>query len=195
MAIHKPALSVKEARRLAVVRSSASQQMANAPADGERTATGATSTSPLVEVSLPPRKQAAAHKPASTPQAAIARPKKIQVFVSAYIPAPKVSPVFDILSRQYPPHKSLQMILRRALADYEEMLEDGSFQQEPDSYALEAPTGSMLVQTSHMMPKVLLTLARAHFDPLGLESSRAFGLKLATAALAAFFSREVKRRS
>jgi hypothetical protein len=44
-----------------------------------------------------------------------------------------------------------------------------------------------------MMPVTLLTLARAHFDPLGLESTRAFGLKLATTALAAFFAREVRR--
>jgi hypothetical protein len=114
------------------------------------------------------------------------------VFISAYFPAPSFSPVFDILIRQYAPQKALQMILRRALADYEDMLEDGSFRNAGTFYA-PAPLAPLLVQTSHMMPKPLLTLARAHFDPLGLESTRAFGLKLATAALAAFFAAEGRR--
>jgi hypothetical protein len=193
MAIHKPALSVKEARRLAVVRSAASDLMAKTP-DGQ-TASAAGSSGSAEAIPLPvirpaPKKTAPAARPA---QAAGVRPKKVQVFVSAMVPAAKTSPVFDVLSRQYPPQKSLQMIMRRALDDYEEMLADGSFSGQPETYEQEANPGPTLVQTSHMMPVTLLTLARAHFDPLGLESTRAFGLKLATAALAAFFSREVRR--
>jgi hypothetical protein len=40
---------------------------------------------------------------------------------------------------------------------------------------------------------MLLNRARAYFDPLGFESNRAFGRKLACAALAAFFAAEAKR--
>jgi hypothetical protein len=86
------------------------------------------------------------------------------------------------------------MILRRALDDYEQMLENTAFQ---DTAAIYAPdeTGAAgsIVQTSRMMPMGLVAIARAHFDPLGLESTRAFGRKLATAALAAFFAREGKQ--
>ncbi len=119
---------------------------------------------------------------------------KVQVFVSALVPAAGVSQVFEILLQQYPPNKALQMILRRALDDYEELLADGSFLYQPETYNTEETVASgALVQTSHMMPKALLNLARAHFDPLGLESARAFGFKLATAALAVFFARETGR--
>lgn len=115
---------------------------------------------------------------------------KTQVFVSAPLPAVGVSSAFEILLQQYPPNKALQMILRRALDDYEQMLADGSFQKVAIGYPADATTPAKLVQTSHMMRQPLLALARAHFDPLGLESARAFGLKLATAALTVYFSRE-----
>jgi hypothetical protein len=105
-----------------------------------------------------------------------------------------VSPVFETLCRQYSPQKALQMILRRALDDYEQMLEDGTFQKSPATYATnEDGAAETIMQTSSMMPKPLLAIARAHFDPLGLESTRAFGRKLATAALAAFFAAEPRR--
>jgi hypothetical protein len=116
---------------------------------------------------------------------------RIQVFVSANVPAPGVSASFDLLSRQYPPEKALQMILRRALDDYEDRLADGTFQNLPDSYASD---GKLVVQTSRIMPKDLVEVSRSHFDPLGFESTRAFGLKLASAALASFFAAEKKRR-
>ncbi|WP_454014906.1 VirC2 family conjugal transfer protein [Aquamicrobium terrae] len=51
---------------------------------------------------------------------------------------------------------------------------------------------AITVQTFRMIPKGLVAIARAHFDPLGFETTRAFGMKLGTAALAAFFSREVR---
>lgn len=72
------------------------------------------------------------------------------------------------------------------------MLETGSFKKAPVSYASGDVAGAAIVMTSRMMSTDLLTIARAHFDPMGLESTRAFGRKLATAALAAFFSHEAK---
>ena len=125
-----------------------------------------------------------------------AQSEKVQIFLSAPLPIRGVSAAFDLLSRQYSPQKALQMILRRALDEYEEMLESGAFQRAVDNYASDDSDSTVsIVQTSRMIPKPLLALARAHFDPLGLESTRAFGRKLATAALAAFFAREAKLRS
>lgn len=119
---------------------------------------------------------------------------KVQVFLSAPIPAQGVSAIFEMLCQQYPPQKALQMIMRKALGYYDRMLEDGSFQMSTTTYAMMDPTGETPdVHTSRMMSKPLLSIARAHFDPLGMESSRVFGRKLATAALTSFFTREARR--
>lgn len=120
--------------------------------------------------------------------------EKAQIYLSAPYPEPGLSPTFELVCRHYPRQKALQMILRRALQDYDTLLESGEFQGIAKTYPIderEWPAPS--VQTSRMMEKPLLALARAHFDPLGLESTRAFGRKLATAALAAFFAHEPKR--
>lgn len=120
--------------------------------------------------------------------------EKAQIYLSAPYPKPGLSPTFELVCRHYPPQKALQMILRRALQDYDTLLESGEFEAITKTYAIderEWPVSS--VQTSRMMEKPLLALARAHFDPLGLESARAFGRKLAIAALAAFFAHEPKR--
>ena len=119
---------------------------------------------------------------------------KVQVFVSAALPAEGVSGSFDLLCRQYRPKKALQMILRRALDDYEVMLGNGSYANGAVTYALLKTTEQDIsVKTSRMIPVNLVEIARAHFDPLGLESTRAFGQKLANAALAAFFKAETKK--
>jgi hypothetical protein len=124
-----------------------------------------------------------------------ARTEKAQVFLSAPLPALGVSTVYETLCRQYQPQKALQMVLRRALQEYEAMLEDGSFLMAPEFYAVDQGAGlDDFVQTSRMMPKGLTGIARAHFDPLGLESTRSFGRKLAISALASFFAREPSRR-
>jgi hypothetical protein len=114
---------------------------------------------------------------------------KVQVYVSALQPAPGVSAMFDTLLINYPSRKALQMILRRALHDYDLGLESGEFLKYAPGYAINPATAESPIQTSRMMPKKVLALAREHFDPLGLETTRAFGRKLATAALAAFFAR------
>lgn len=117
-------------------------------------------------------------------------------FVSAALPAQGVSASFDLLCRQYRPTKALQMILRRALEDYEMMLDSGTHAKGPATYAiLKSTEEAVSVKTSRMIPVRLVEIARAHFDPLGLESTRAFGLKLASAALAAFFKAEAKREN
>jgi VirC2 protein len=123
----------------------------------------------------------------AAPMPSIAR---IQVFISANVPLPGVSRSFDLLSRQYPPEKALQMILRRAMDDYEESLSRGRYEVAADSYPLDS---DIVVYTSRMMPRHLLALARDHFDPLGFESARAFGQKLANAALTLFFAAERKK--
>ena len=103
---------------------------------------------------------------------------RTQVFVSAYLPLPGVSPSFDQLSSNYPAQKALQMILRRALDDFEASLESGSIVDLPQNYAADPRT---VIQTSRIMPLELVEIARAHFDPLGFESARSFGLKIGRA--------------
>lgn len=185
MAIRKPSLSVREARHLAIARNAALEQ------DGP--------LKPIADAAMARRD---AGDELDGPAAdALARSgveaiePTMQVFLSAPHPADNVSWSFDFLSRKYPPEKALRMILRRALDDYEIALENGSFQAQPQEYSVQAdPSRAGIIQTSRIMPVVLLNRARAFFDPLGFESNRAFGRKLALAALAAFFSLEEKRR-
>ncbi|MCP3468657.1 conjugal transfer protein VirC2 [Bradyrhizobium sp. CCGUVB23] len=201
MGIRKPVLSVGEAKRLATARGRIDVL--------EVPATSGDSTSPELPTSAdqtesPPRpfpgrrQRRADQQPMSTADAlsSTIAPETIQVFLSALPPARKVSPVFDNLCGQYSPVKSLQMILRRALDDYEAMLENGSFRSAPKSYPVpdQACGACVVVQTSRMLPTSLVQIARAHFDPFGLETARAFGHKLATAALACFFAAETNSR-
>jgi len=118
---------------------------------------------------------------------------KIQVYVSAEIPAAGVSDTYDLVSRHYSPQKALQMILRKALQDYDFVLENGKFLELAEIYPVDEVAHGFFVQTSRMMSKELYQIARSHFDPLGLESTRSFGRKLASAALATFFSHELKQ--
>jgi len=127
------------------------------------------------------------------PEVELEEPKS-QVFLSAPLPARGVSPSFDALSKQYPATKALQMILRRALDAYEARLEDGSYKALQGEYQLDAKGRPAIIQTSRMMPDRLIEIARGHFDPLGFESTRAFGRKLACAALACFFATEGVRK-
>jgi hypothetical protein len=121
---------------------------------------------------------------------------KHQVFISAPAPAPKVSPAFDILTEQYRPAKALQMVLRRAMKHYAAMLADGTFKTAPLTYPISQPgDDGPYVQTSRIMPLDVLEIARDHLDPLRLESQRAFGRKLACAALAAYFAAERRGNS
>ncbi|APO77126.1 crown gall tumor protein VirC2 (plasmid) [Rhizobium etli 8C-3] len=206
MAIRKPELTVAEARRLAAIRATATEKMTKSGGDGAadnsvtsfvvpppstklKAAAGDEAAQAREPVAPQRLRQAEKTTPAPAPATRRKEVKKVQVFVSALVPAPKTSSVFDILIRQYSSQKALQMILRKALEDYEEMLSDGTFQKQPTNYQ-SSEAADALVLTSRMMPTSLLTIARAHFDPVGLESRRAFGFKLATAALASFFARE-----
>lgn len=119
--------------------------------------------------------------------------KKAQIYVSAELPAPGVSETYDLVCQHYPPQKALQMIMRKALQDYDFVLESGKFSKLAETYPVDESAAGYFVQTSRMMSKGLYRVARAHFDPLGLESTRSFGRKLATAALATFFSHELKQ--
>lgn len=122
------------------------------------------------------------------------RAEKVQVYLSALLPAPGISPVFEMLCRQYTPKKALQMVLRRAFQEYEAMLQDGTFKQAHETYIIDHAAGAdEFIQTSRMVPKKLVGIARAHFDPLGLESTRSFGRKLASASLANFFASETNQ--
>lgn len=121
--------------------------------------------------------------------------RKIQVFLSAALPASTVSKSFDLLCKQYVPAKALQMILRRAMDDYEVLLEHGDLHDLPGDYPEAiAPDVCGIIQTSRMMPITLVERARIHFDPLGFESDRAFGRKLASAALSIFFEIQSQHR-
>ncbi|OWK25299.1 hypothetical protein AJ87_11545 [Rhizobium yanglingense] len=199
MGIRKPALSAVEAKRLAAARIGVSEPDLQAVADKSPARPlldnihPEDSRRPLTDVRC--RRQSDQRSiPTVDALSSTAVPEKIQVFLSARPPAREVSAVFDRLILQYSPVKSLQMILRRALDDYEAMLEDGSFRMAPKSYPVPqtASEHRIVAQTSRMFPVLLVEVARAHFDPLGLETGRAFGRKIATAALACFFSAEKK---
>ncbi|WP_217577449.1 VirC2 family conjugal transfer protein [Mesorhizobium sp. GbtcB19] len=221
MAIRKPTMSAEEARRLATIRLEATTPLAGAAtlAQPQPASSPAAATEPVTRAAAAARAdresvmpsgnidppvasrnvssstvRPSATFPRQPPSSSLAKTRldKIQVFLSAPLPAQGVSSVFATLQRQYPPPKALQMILRKALDDYEDMLEKGAFQKLPATYAENEINGS-IVQTSRMIPKALVAIARAHFDPLGLESTRSFGRKFATAALAAFFANETKR--
>jgi hypothetical protein len=133
----------------------------------------------------------ATHK---TPAAVPAYGKdKVQLFLSVPIPAAGISRSFDILKQNHRPEKAVQLILRRALTQYEHKIGDGTFKSLPADYEADAGSNqNALVQTSRTMPGPLAEIARAHFDPLGFESERTFGRKIATAALATFFENEKK---
>jgi hypothetical protein len=178
MVIRRPATTVEAARRLASVRVGETRAEQDAVPEGlqpQQTMPGVVSHATTYPAGFRPRAPA----------------RKEQVFVSANLPAPSVSPIFELLCAEYSPTKALQMIMRRAFDEYEAMLLDGSFTAKVPRYAtLDEMTGEdKLVQTSRMMPVSLVAVARAHFDPLGFESARVFGHKLGTAALAAFFSK------
>lgn len=174
-----------------------------APLPDERASDTAPAPAPVQSVpsekkispqSAPPRKAPGPAVQDPLPPLRRDEAEKAQIYLSAPYPKPGLSPTFELVCRHYTPQKALQMILRRALQDYDALLESGQFQGIAKSYAIdEREWPAQSVQTSRMMEKPLLALARAHFDPLGLESSRSFGRKLATAALAAFFAHEPKR--
>ncbi|MGI8398243.1 conjugal transfer protein VirC2 (plasmid) [Agrobacterium deltaense] len=200
MGIRKPALSVVEARRLAAARPEIVQSI---PARSSQGAPPPQLPERGRPEDRPPPPTAAKRRHNFDRQlmltvdalSSAVAPEKIQVFLSARPPAPEVSKIYDNLILQYSVSKSLQMILRRALADFERMLEDGSFSTAPKSYPISQVVNKpIIVQTSRMFPVSLLEVARNHFDPLRLETARAFGHKLATAALASFFAGEKIRK-
>lgn len=176
MVIRRPATTVEVARRLASARAGAAGGVEAAPQALDTQAVPRLVSQP---VAYPAGFRARAHI------------RKEQIFVSANLPAPSVSPIFEMLCIEYSPAKALQMIMRRAFDEYEVLLRDGSFTAKTSRYVtLDEMTGEeTLVQTSRMMPIDLVDVARAHFDPLGFESARMFGHKLGTAALAAFFGK------
>ncbi|MBD8689869.1 MULTISPECIES: VirC2 family conjugal transfer protein [unclassified Rhizobium] len=208
MVIRKPSISVNEARlRSSIHNNGSSDCPRHADAIRSDTAKSELAAKPMMQARQhsQPQNEAPSYekrprRPVSpgldadrtvdalTPQSSTI---KTQIFLLAYPPAPGVSSIFDSLRRQYPPSKSLQMILRRAFDDYETMIECGTFRTAPSSYEiLRDSRRSPPVQTSRMVATEIVSLARSHFDPMAMETSRAFGLKLATAALATFFAVE-----
>lgn len=180
MGIHKPGISVREARLRAQTPPGGKPEPSKRAPESKR---------------KPARQPPKAVEYAPTCAAAFSteedlRPR-VQTFVSALLPEPGISASYDLLRRHYAPSKALQMVLRRAFDDYEARLDDGSFARLPLTYLPDKRAGQAgAVYTSRMLAMEQLDAARRHFDPLGFESSRAFGRKLATAALAAFFAAE-----
>ncbi|MBB4581566.1 hypothetical protein GGE45_003914 [Rhizobium aethiopicum] len=212
MGIRKPSVSVSEAKRLAKSRTDGSPL--RTPLAAAESAPRASSPAPApvqvlaqapepdlgsaavkAEREPPPATAAFKRTPADGvfPEAQQPEPK-LQVFLSAPLPASGISRSYDALSRQYPQTRALQMVLRRALDDYEIRLDNGSHVTAPTDYAIGGSGALTIVQTSRMIPVRLIEAARKHFDPLGFESTRAFGRKLACAALASFFEAEGKQK-
>ncbi|WP_090302130.1 VirC2 family conjugal transfer protein [Ensifer sp. YR511] len=211
MAIRKPSVSVTDAKRLAKSRWDEPTSRLPDPAPIEKrlpqetgvrrqveteTETQAVRPETMAPSPLAEPVKLARRMPVDSvfPEVEPAEPK-IQVFLSAPLPAAGISCSFDALIRQYSPSKALQMILRRALGGYEILIENGSFRTAPTDYPIGEPAaGITIIQTSRMIPLRLVDVVRSHFDPLGFESTRAFGRKLACAALATFFEAERKPR-
>lgn len=219
MAIRKPSVSVTEAKRLAKGRAedpAAAAVTIPTPVTGVRPQENAppyAGPPPVATPTIVPPERAEPLAPdiagEPSPPAGVVRhtpgdgvfpelkpaEAKMQVFLSAPLPAVGVSLNFDALRRQYSSQKALQMILRRALDSYEVRLENGSYRTAPTDYVPGEPaSGILIIQTSRMIPVRLIDVARRHFDPLGFESTRAFGRKLACAALASFFEAEKKSK-
>ncbi|CDX20911.1 Protein virC2 [Mesorhizobium plurifarium] len=189
MGIRKPAVSVLGARRLNANRSEGSFQEnmlapSNPPVAIEPIEPASHQTGNRI---VPVRTLAARRAFLLSNERHVVDPK-VQVFVSAALPARGISATFDALSAELRPAKALQMILRRALDDYELMLSNASFPDMAAAYSTEEPLA--IVATSRMMPRRLVDIALTHFDPLGFNSARAFGRKLATSALSIFFDNE-----
>ena len=110
--------------------------------------------------------------------------------VSAALPAPAVSPAYEALCRNRPPAKALQALLRVALDQYELMLIDGTFRDAPVTY----PGQHGEVRTTRKISQQALDVAKAHFDPLGVEQPASLGRMIATAALAVYFDQERQHR-
>ncbi|WP_429932946.1 VirC2 family conjugal transfer protein [Agrobacterium vitis] len=208
MAIRSPSISVTEAKRLAKSRSDGAA-VSPAPSSGSPPSP----PSPTQEIVPPPAsvpalpsQPAASRPPAASEDVSTIPPvapvfaeekpadPKIQVFLSAPLPAAGVSRSFDMLRRQYSAGKALQMVLRRALDAYDVHLENGTHRTAPTHYPIGDLPQNTVIQTSRMVPVRLVNIARTHFDPLGFETTRAFGRKLACAALATFFEAEKTRR-
>jgi len=190
MAIHRPAVSVTEARRLSQERlegPNVTQLHIPAPTE-EVTSTVSNVSDRELEVNAKKGRERQAG-----PSLRQKEEFKTQVFLSAPLPAPGVSSSFDTLSRNYRATKALQMILRHALDDYEALLSRGAPSKRVCTYETADPP--VFVSTSRMMPDHLLETAFRHLDPLGFESARAIGRKLATSALALFFEAESRRQS
>ncbi|RNJ41465.1 virulence protein [Mesorhizobium erdmanii] len=191
MGIRKPAVSVQEARRLAAGQSERSFQESMLASSNPPVAIAP--IEPTIRQTgnriVPARALPARRTVLLSNERHDADPK-VQVFLSAALPARGISATFDALSAESRPAKALQMILRRALDDYELMLSNGSFAEIAPAYSVEEPLA--IVATSRMMPRRLVDIALAHFDPLGFKSARAFGRKLASSALCIFFDNEKK---
>lgn len=200
MGIRKPRLSVTETKRLAFERAdephlsvkhaSTVTKFARVDGDPEDAAPDHAEHDRKTTSPLEPTRARDVSDLTVDALSPVATPEKVQVFLSALPPAPGVSNIFDTLCLQYSPAKSLQMILRRAISDYEAMLLDGTFKGAQTSYPVIKASNPLFVYTSRMMDASVVAIVRAHFDPLELESNRALGLKLATAALACFFASE-----
>jgi VirC2 protein len=209
MAIRKPSLSVHEARHLAVARLSAPDAVHTLPDLSEPlpantppilqvvavdTSGGSLQSQTLKRTAVSRERRPQIQAKSASPRKALPlelhleREPKHQVFLSAALPDNGFSKSFDLLCRHYPRTKALQMILRRALDNYEALLADGRFIQQALTYPYAtSPECAGTIQTSRIMSEKLLEKARSFFDPLGFESDRAFGRKLAEAALAIFF--------
>lgn len=190
MAIRKPSMSAQQARHLAKVRNAALNNDLPLDRIDIETKDALTKLAPPTTLA----QTSALTQPTSRQSTEDEKQPAVQVFLSAPLPAKGVSSSFDFLSRQYSPAKALRMVLRRALDDYEALLEAGGFEAQPAEYPVETASARVpTIQTSRIMRTVLLDRARAYFDPLDFESNRAFGRKLACAALAAFFAAEARR--
>ncbi|MGX5805124.1 VirC2 family conjugal transfer protein [Bradyrhizobium sp. Arg314] len=191
MGISRPTISVKKVRQLAAMRLERSPVVSTPAFSNPSEATAPTELAGLsTSVTVAPPRALPARKTVGLSKESYQADPKVQVFLSAALPARGISASFDMLTGQYRPAKVLQMILRRALDDYELLVSDGAFTKITPVYSVAEPP--VFVATSRMMPRRLVDMALAHLDPFGVESARTFGRKLATSALVIFFENEKK---
>lgn len=157
MGIRKPAVSAENARRLATGQSARSFQESMPVTSNPRVAIAAiepeshqTGDRTVSSQAFPAKRTVlrANERHGADP--------RVQVFLSAVLPARGISATFDALSAESRPTHALQMILRRALDDYELILSNGSLAENAPAYSVEEPPS--IVATSRMMRDAWLIL-------------------------------------
>jgi hypothetical protein len=140
-------------------------------------------------VARTPQPIAAARRPTPRATTMLEDDLKLSIPVTAPHPAPGVSPSYDAIAADHGPRAAILAVLKRAWPDIEAHLAAGEKIDRAATY----PVSGVDTDTTRRLSPVLMETARASLDPHGISSQRKLGRMLATAALAAYFTKERAR--